>query len=285
MSYLIEIGIFAGITLALNQIVNLVYRLAARKTNAVHLRFSKSAAHVIISVIAIYSLAQQFEVTKDISKVLLQSGSLVIAIATFAAQQALGNVISGISLSASKPYSVGEKIKVLQGGTIIAEGIVSDVTIRHTIISQFNGETCIVPNSTMDSAVVINTNYTENVGNFVEVEISYDSDIEKAISIMRRICAENTRSLNTEKNAVTASGYTRNGIILKTLILTRDLNDNFLACSEIRIALVEEFRKNGIEIPYHAVTVHEHSAVGEHIDEIDDISPNELEDETSESES
>ena len=256
MSYLIEIGIFAGITLALNQIVNLVYRLAARKTNAVHLRFSKSAAHVIISVIAIYSLAQQFEVTKDISKVLLQSGSLMLAIATFAAQQALGNVISGISLSASKPYSVGEKIKVLQSGTIIAEGIVADVTIRHTIISQFNGETCIVPNSTMDAAVVINTNYTENVGNFVEVEISYDSDIEKAISIMRRICAENTRSLNTEKNAVTASGYTRNGIILKTLILTRDLNDNFLACSEIRIALVEEFRKNGIEIPYHAVTVH-----------------------------
>lgn len=267
MSYLIKIGIFVAITLVLNQIVNLIYRLASKKTKAVHLRFSKSAAHVIISVIAIYSLAQQFEVTKDISKVLLQSGSLVIAIATFAAQQALGNVISGISLSASKPYSVGEKIKVLQSGTIIAEGIVADVTIRHTIISQFNGETCIVPNSTMDAAVVINTNYTENVGNFVEVEISYDSDIEKAISIMRRICAENTRSLNTEKNAVTASGYTRNGIILKTLILTRDLNDNFLACSEIRIALVEEFRKNGIEIPYHAVTVHGHSAVEEHMGE------------------
>lgn len=267
MSYLIEIGIFVGITLALNQIVNLVYRLASKKTNAVHLRFSKSAAHVIISVIAIYSLAQQFEVTKDISKVLLQSGSLMLAIATFAAQQALGNVISGISLSASKPYSVGEKIKVIQGGTIIAEGIVSDVTIRHTIISQFNGETCIVPNSTMDSAVVINTNYTENVGNFLEVEISYESDIEKAISIMRRICAENPKSLNTEENAVTASAYTHNGIILKTLILTRDLNDNFRACSEIRIALVEEFRENGIEIPYNTVTLHEHSAVGEHMSE------------------
>lgn len=272
MSYIIKIVVFAAITLALNQVVNLVYRLASKKTNAVHLRFSKSAAHVTISVIAIYSLAQQFEVTKDISKVLLQSGSLMIAIATFAAQQALGNVISGISLSASKPYSVGEKIKVIQGGTVIAEGIVADVTIRHTIISQFNGESCIVPNSTMDSAVVINTNYTENVGNFVEVEISYDSDIEKAISIMRRICAENPRSLNTVENAVTASGYTRDGIILKTLILTRDLNDNFLACSEIRIALVEEFKKNGIEIPYHAVTVHEPSAAGEHTSEVCDCS-------------
>ena len=282
MSYIIEIGIFVAITLALNQIVNMGYKLASKKTNAVHLRFSKSAAHVIISVIAIYSLAQQFEVTKDISKALLQSGSLVIAIATFAAQQALGNVISGVSLSVSKPYSVGEKIKVIQSGTIIAEGIVADVTIRHTIISQFNGETCIVPNSTMDSSVVINTNYTENVGNFIEVEISYESDIEEAISIMRRICAQNARSLNTEENAVTASGYTRDGIILKTLILTQNLNDNFLACSEIRIALVKEFQEHGIEIPYHAVTIHEHPTVGEHIGNIDDDSPNDPGNETSE---
>ena len=285
MSYLIEIGIFVGITLALNQIVNLVYRLASKKTNAVHLRFSKSAAHVIISVIAIYSLAQQFEVTKDISRVLLQSGSLVIAIATFAAQQALGNVISGISLSASKPYSVGEKIKVIQSGTVIAEGIVADVTIRHTIISQFNGETCIVPNSTMDSSVVINTNYTENVGNFIELEISYESDIEKAISIMRKICAENTRSLNTEENTITASGYTHNGITLKTLILTKNLNDNFLACSEIRIALVKEFREHGIEIPYQTVTVRGTSAGGEHSGHIDDDSLNDPGDKTLESDS
>ena len=256
MRYIIEIGIFAAITLGLNQIVNLVYRLALKKTNAIHLRFTKSAAHVIICTIAVYSLAQQFEVTKDISKALLQSGSLIIAIATFAAQQTLGNVISGISVSASKPYSVGEKIKVVQSGAVIAEGIVSDVTIRHTVISQFNGESCIVPNSTMDSAVIINTNYTENVGNFVEVEISYDSDIEKAISIMRRICAENARSLNTEENTITASGYTQNGIILKTLILTHNLNDSFRACSEIRIELVKAFQENGITIPYQTVTLH-----------------------------
>ena len=255
MRYIIEIGIFVVVTLALNQIVNLVYRFASKKTNAIHLRFTKSVAHVIICAIAIYSLAQQFEVTKDISKALLQSGSLIIAIATFAAQQTLGNVISGISVSASKPYSVGEKIKVIQGGAVIAEGVVSDVTIRHTVISQFNGESCIVPNSTMDSAVIINTNYTENVGNFVEVEISYGSNIEKAISIMRRICAENVRSLNTEENTITASGYTQNGIILKTLILTQNLNDSFLACSEIRIELVKEFKKNGIEIPYQTVTL------------------------------
>ncbi len=255
MGLLSKVGIFVVIILLSNYLVSLVFKYIAKKSKAVHLRFTKSAINVIIDVIAFYSLAQQFEMTKDISKVLLQSGSLILAIATFAAQQALGNVISGISLSVSKPYNVDENIRVLQGGTVLAEGLVKDVTLRHTLIYQFNGETCIVPNSVMDSAVVINTNFTENIGNYVEIEIGYGADIEKAIGIMRQICVEHELTLNTEANAVTASGYTQNGVILKTIIWTRNLNDSFRACSDIRVALVREFGKCGIEIPYQTVTI------------------------------
>ena len=255
MGLLSKVGIFVVIILLSNYLVSLVFKYIAKKSKAVHLRFTKSAINVIIDVIAFYSLAQQFEMTKDISRVLLQSGSLILAIATFAAQQALGNVISGISLSMSKPYNVDEKIRVIQGGTVIAEGLVKDVTLRHTLIYQFNGETCIVPNSVMDSAVVINTNFTENIGNYVEIEIGYGADIEKAIEIMRRICVEHELTLNTEANAVTASGYTQNGVTLKTIIWTQNLNDSFRACSDIRVSLVREFGKCGIEIPYQTVTI------------------------------
>ncbi len=138
---------------------------------------------------------------------------------------------------------------------MIAEGIVRDVTLRHTVIYQFNGESYIVPNSVMDTAVVINTNYTENIGNFIEVEISYDADIDEALRIIRKVCAEHELTLNTEEHAVTASGYTQNGIILKTTIWTENLDDSFHACSDIRIALITEFKKSGIEIPYQTVTV------------------------------
>ena len=112
-----------------------------------------------------------------------------------------------------------------------------------------------MPNSVMDSAVVINTNFTENIGNYVEIEIGYGADIEKAVEIMRRICVEHELTLNTEANAVTASGYTQNGVTLKTIIWTQNLNDSFRACSDIRIALVREFGKSGIEIPYQTVTI------------------------------
>lgn len=255
MEFAVKICSFVAVALVLNYIVNLIFKFMSRKTKAIHLRFSNRAVNLIIDIIVVYSLAQQFEITKDISKVLLQSGSLIIAIATFAAQQALANVISGISISASKPYNVDEKIRVIQGGTVIAEGIVKDVMMRHTVIYQFNGESCIVPNSVMDASVIINTNYTANVGNFVEVEIAYDADIEEAIRIMKRVCADNERTLNTEQNIVTASGYTQNGVILKTTVWTENLNDSFQACSQIRIELLKEFKKSGIEIPYQTVTV------------------------------
>lgn len=255
MSLLSKAGVFAAIIIVSNYLVSIVFKYLSKKTRAVHLRITKCAINVVIDIIAFYSLAQQFELTRDISKALLQSGSLILAIATFAAQQALGNVISGISLSMSRPYNVDEKIRVVQGGTVIAEGLVKDVTLRHTIIYQFNGETCIVPNSVMDSAVVINTNFTENIGNYVEIEVGYGADMEKAIAIMRRICAGHELTLNTEENPITASGYTQNGVILKTIIWTQNLNDSFRACSDIRIALVREFGQNGIEIPYQTVTI------------------------------
>lgn len=251
-----KLAVFIAAELVLTQMISLIFRMISRRNKGVHLRYAKSAINVTIIVVGVYSLAQQFDITKDISKVLLQSGSLIVAIATFAAQQALGNIISGFSLSMSKPYEVEDKIKVVQGGGIIAEGIVQDITIRHTIIRQFNGESCIVPNSVMDASVITNTNYTENIGNFMEIEIGYSADIDRAMDIMQKICINHELTLNTESNKVFIKGYTQNGIILKTTVWTGNLDDSFRACSDIRAELVKEFLKNDIEIPYQTVTIY-----------------------------
>lgn len=255
ISQIIVIASFIGTACILIQIVNLVFRRLEKKNKAAHLRFSRGVIKAVVVVLTIYILAQQFEVTKDMSTVLLQSGSLVIAVATFAAQHALSNVISGFSLAFSRPYNVNDKIRVSQGNSVIAEGIVTDITLRHTIISQYNDESCIVPNSVMDSAVITNTNYTENIGNFMEITVGYDSDIEKAIELMKQICAGHELTLNTMENNVFVKGYSADGVILKTTVWTKNLNDSFRACSDIRIALVKQYLEHGIEIPYQTVTV------------------------------
>lgn len=256
MDTLMKIGVFVLAEIVINRIVNLTFRILSRKNHSAYLHFFKGTINVFVIIVVFYSLVQQFEVTKDISRALLESGTLIVAIATFAAQQALSNVISGFSLSVSKPYNVDDKVKVVQGGNIIAEGIVDDITIRHTIIRQYNGESCIVPNSVMDTSVITNTNYIENVGNFMEIEIAYDADIKEAIKIFRKICAKNVLTLNTEENSIYVKGYTQNGVVLKTTVWTKNLDDSFQACSEIRLDLVQAFKNRGIRIPYQTVSVH-----------------------------
>lgn len=255
MNTFITIAIFLAVGLFLNRVINLIFRLIARKRNSSHLNFFKSMANAVVIVIVIYTLAQQFSVTKDLSTALLQSGSLIVAIATFAAQQALSNVISGISLSATRPYDVDDKIKVVQGGSVVAEGIVKDITLRHTIIRQYNGESCIVPNSVMDLAVITNTNFTKNIGNFMEVTISYGSNIHEAMSVMQKICADHEMTLNTMENKVFVKGYAENGVTLKTTIWTATLDESFQACSDIRISIVEQFREKNIEIPLQTIII------------------------------
>ncbi len=247
----VGIGVCILVMLFLNRLFNKLYE----KKPGIHLKFFKSLSNVIMVIVIIYYALSFLDVTKGISKVLLQSGTLIVAVATFAAQQALGNVVSGFSISISKPYTVDDKVKVTSGNAVLAEGVITDVTIRHTVIRTFDGNSAIVPNSVMDSSVIINTNFTENVGNYIEVEIGYNSDIDKAREILKRLCLEHPLTINTPDMNVLVNRFTANGLVLKTTVWAKELGDNFKACSDIRQSIIEEYAKNGITIPYNIVTV------------------------------
>ena len=109
-----------------------------KKKNTIHIKYISSLLNVILIFLCIYYCFSLFDQTKEFSKTILQSSALLLAVVTFAAQQALSNVISGFTISFTKPYDVNDKIKVLQGNSVIAEGLVTDITIRHTIIKTFD---------------------------------------------------------------------------------------------------------------------------------------------------
>ena len=253
---IIEGGISIGIAVLLIIGIRHILKRISKKRNGIHLKFLQSFLTVLVMAACIFHCMSLFEITKSISKTLLQSSALLLAVATFAAQQALGNVISGLFITASHPYNLNEKIKVMSSsGSLIAEGLVYDITIRHTVIKTFDGQSAIIPNSVMDSAVIINTKYTENVGNFLEVEVSYDSDIELASDIIKRIIIENPRTLNDESMTVNLCRFESNGVVLKTTVWAATLDDNFNACNEIRLNILNEFRANRIKIPYNTITI------------------------------
>ena len=231
------------------------------QNQSLHNKFLQSILTVSITVIGVYSALGSFEIAREISTTVLQSSALLIAVATFAAQQTLGNVISGFSLSSSKPCEIGQKVQIRSGGTVIAEGFVRDMTARHFVIEQVDGQICIVPNSVVDGAVIVNMSNPDEIATFVSVEVDYGTDVAKAEEVIGGILASEPLVVNKGKTKVLVSDLTANGMLLKFAVFTKDVNDSYEACSNVRRRIVEEFAKAEILIPYNTITIDASDAI------------------------
>jgi small conductance mechanosensitive channel len=82
-------------------------------------------------------------------------GALTAVVLGLAAQSTLGNVIAGMVLLGSRPFRVGERVR-LQGGTLgnIVEGTVAGIGLVYTTIARGNG-TLLIPNNAALSATVV----------------------------------------------------------------------------------------------------------------------------------
>jgi len=82
-------------------------------------------------------------------------GAVTAVVVGLAAQSTLGNVIAGIVLQASRPFRVGERIR-LQGGPLGAtvEGTVASQGLIYTTLARGNGAILVPNNSALGATIV-----------------------------------------------------------------------------------------------------------------------------------
>jgi small-conductance mechanosensitive channel len=83
---------------------------------------------------------------------IFSGAGIIAAIIGFAAQSAISNLIAGLFIVIFKPFRVGDYIK-LDDQRI---GIVDDITLRHTVINNFENKRLIIPNSVISTESVLN---------------------------------------------------------------------------------------------------------------------------------
>lgn len=257
LSKIISVVIVYLITI---HICNKVFKVIIKKNNNIQLKFIRSITKAVISVIFVFAIGMLFEATREISKTLLQSSALFVAVAGFAAQQVLADVISGMMISWTKPFNIGERV-TLKDKDIT--GIIEDITVRHTVIKTFHNSRLVIPNSVINKEILENSNFdSEYIGNYLEISVAYESNLDKAIEIIEDIIDKNDKTIDIREDktvgkpvSVLIKELGESGITLKTTVWTKDINDNFTACSEIRASIKKEFNNNGIEIPYNKLDV------------------------------
>lgn len=234
-----------------------------KHNNTIHLKFLSSCIKGFIVIIAVVSFLQQFTITKELSVELFKSTSLLVAVLGFAAQSVLADVIAGMVITFSKPYNIGERITLT---SMNISGIIEDITLRHTVIKAFDNSRVLIPNSVINKAVLQNSNFDDSmIGTFLEVGIAYDSDIRKAIEVLREAVLAEPAVIDKSKGnsdkeiSVLLSALGDSSLTLKTTIWTRSVNESFAAASNIRIRVIEDFKAAGINIPYPHITITQES--------------------------
>lgn len=240
--------------------INKIFGMILKRKEQIHIKFLRSMSKVLLSIAAGICISGLFTTTKALSATLLTSSSLLVAIVGFAAQQVLADVISGVMLSWSRPFNLGEKVNISSLGI---SGIVEDMTVRHTVIRTYHNSRMIIPNSVINKAIVENSNYNNDyIGNYMEISVSYESDLDHAIEVMRRTISDHPLVVDIRQDKaagnkvnVAVKELGDDGIVLKATVWTLNIDDNFTACSDIRRLIKKNFDAEGISIPYRHVHV------------------------------
>lgn len=255
-------------TITLARIVNSIYKKLVSKSvdkddsNLTTYKFIGNSISAIIYAVGFSFAIWNVPFLQPIAKsVVAGAGILAIAVG-FASQQSLGNIISGFFIVLSKPYQINDRISFPDG----LSGVVEDIGLRHTVIRNYENRRIIIPNSIISNQILINSNFEESkICRFVDIGISYNSDIDLAREIMIEEVQNHPLNIDNRKPEEIENGDPR--VMVKVTMLGEssvnirawawaDTPQNaFMMYCDVIESIKKRFDEEGIVIPFPQRTI------------------------------
>lgn len=262
-------SIFIVATVALKLLRFLLSKFLARSTEELNVdptkyHFLKNGLNFTVYLIAVIVVLYSIPEFRSLGVSLFASAGILAAIIGFASQAALSNIISGVFIVIFKPFRVSDVIQV--GDKVM--GRVEDITLRHTVVRNFENRRFILPNSLISSEIILNSTITDQkIANFVLIPVSFDSDIDLALEIMRDEAMSHPNLIDNRTPEEKEKGepivvmrvmaINEHSIDLRATCWTKDFVDGFVLRTDLLKSIKQRFDREGIEIPFpHRTVVH-----------------------------
>ena len=181
---------------------------------------------------------------------ILTSLSVIGVVVGLAFQDLIKAFIAGITIVLEGQYRVGDIIEI---AGFKGEGIY--LGLKSTKIKDNTGEIKIISNHLV--ADVINYSLSDSLA-IVDVDVAYESDLSKVESLLTKLCERLTNELPHLKGEVTLLGINSleaSSVRYRLTVLTEP-TENYGVQRLMRKEIKLELDKNGIEIPYNQVVMH-----------------------------
>ncbi|KTG27207.1 mechanosensitive ion channel family protein [Haloferax profundi] len=182
----------------------------------------------------------------EIGGILVGAGFLGIVVG-MAARQTLGSLIAGFVLMFSRPFELGDWVKIDD-----AEGIVTDITIINTRLSNADGETVVFPNDRVTNAKITNRTKRNRLRLRLDVGIDYETDIDHAEEVAREALTDLQFVEGVPEPQVmpTTFGDSSIGLQLLFWITNPSAPRRMRAKAEVLRNVKTAFDREGIKIPF-----------------------------------
>ncbi|MDT0294590.1 mechanosensitive ion channel family protein [Mesonia ostreae] len=198
-----------------------------------------------------------FPSLKGVAQTALGGAGVIALIAGVASQEALANLVGGVFIISFKPFRVGDIIKV----TDTMVGTVTDITLRHTIIRNFENKMIVIPNSIINKEKLINYDLGElKICERIEFQISYESNLDLAKKIMQEECEKHPLIIDNRSPEDIKEGkpMVRTALIsinestltVRAWTWARNFSDAFNMRCDLLEAVKKRFDKEGIDLAY-----------------------------------
>ncbi len=225
-----------------------------------HTRLDRGAREAVSSIAGYIGVAVAILVALSIAGVHMQNlaliaGALSLGIG-FGLQNIVNNFISGIILLFERPIRRGDWIV-----TASTEGYVKSINIRSTQIETFDKADVIVPNSELISSQVTNWMLRDPWGRInVAVGVSYDADVIKVRDTLLEVAGRHpmvmTDHPSLRKPTVLFRRFGDSALEFELRCFIQDVEARLQVISDLNFAIVEAFRREGIEIPFPQRDIH-----------------------------
>lgn len=193
---------------------------------------------------------------------LLASGGVLAVIVSLAAQDTLANIAGGVMILFFKPFVLGDYVRYVDAGV---SGTIEEITLRHTAIRTAENKRLIVPNGKINDGVIENANYADKqVCEFFNVGITYESDLERAIAVLREEVMKQPLHLDVRKPIekglvpevkVEVVELADSAVVLRAWLWAEDFSTAFALKCALNRAVKLRFDAEGIEFAYPHVTI------------------------------
>ncbi len=260
----ITLAIASLLTFIFRRLLNAFIKKYAKRlrSDPTNFSFIKNSVGFTIYTIAIIFIFLKIPYLKSIGTALFAGAGIIAVVVGFASQKAFSNIISGIFILIFKPFKISDIIEFKDG----QKGVVEEITLRHTLIRDYENRRIVIPNSVISEDTIINSNIQdEKIRKHVEFSISYDSNIDKAIDIIRDeaqnhplVIDNRTKQDIANKNPrvlIRVIALSDFAVILKAYVWANNNDDAFTIKCDLLKSVKQRFDREGVEIPFPYRTV------------------------------